>query len=86
MKSSKIAPTTTPVEIENKPLMNLGGVYAYAETHLEFVANNPKRSSGKAHSRFENYSKAKTVSEAIALGATKADLRYDFDHKFVAIV
>ncbi len=74
-----------PVEVTEKPVMNLSGKYVFADTKITFVENNPKRPSGKSHARFEAYKNAKSVQEAIAAGCTKADLRYDFDHKFVTL-
>lgn len=74
------------IENEIKPLMNLNGKYIFEDTKIEFVNKNPKRPSGKSHARFEKYMTAKTVSEALTLGATKADLKYDSEKKYLTII
>jgi hypothetical protein len=47
------------------------------------VDGNPKRPHGKAHARFEAYFGSETVKEYVENGGTKADLRYDWEHRFL---
>jgi len=44
---------------------------------ISFRQDNPKKPGCKAHTRYEQYKKAKTVDEALKLGADKADLNHD---------
>ena len=63
--------------------MIIGSKKVTGETELTYVAN-PKRKGSKAHARYEAYETATTVAEALELGATKADLKYDSEHEFVS--
>lgn len=47
------------------------------EGPLCFKQENPKRSGTKAHERYEKYKAAKTVEEALALGASRGDITND---------
>lgn len=49
------------------------------------VEKNPKRAGSKSAERFEAYFKAKTVGEALAGGATYADLSWDVGHGHVKV-
>eukprot|EP00930_Biecheleria_cincta_P087608 TRINITY_DN76838_c0_g1_i1.p1 TRINITY_DN76838_c0_g1~~TRINITY_DN76838_c0_g1_i1.p1 ORF type:complete len:635 (-),score=105.98 TRINITY_DN76838_c0_g1_i1:36-1916(-) len=51
---------------------------------ISFVAANPKRPGSKAFERYKKYCKAKTVAEALRLGAFKEDLRFDKSKGFLA--
>eukprot|EP00434_Breviolum_minutum_P043714 symbB.v1.2.038979.t1/scaffold6275.1/size19478/1 len=46
-------------------------------TSLAFSLENPKRAGSKAHDRFEHYKHAKTVAEALQLGASRSDIAND---------
>jgi len=46
-------------------------------TALAFCLENPKRSSSKVYERYERYKHAKTVAEALQLGATRSDITND---------
>jgi len=43
-------------------------------------AKNPKKAESKSFYRYERYSKAKTVGQALALGSYYLDLLFDFEH------
>ena len=60
----------------------IGAVKVNGDTTISYVAN-PKRSGSKAHARYEEYQAAATIQEALDLGATKADLKYDAEHQFL---
>lgn len=49
------------------------------------VKSNPKREGSKAHARFQNYMKARTVAEYLELGGTTADLKYDWEKSFIEV-
>lgn len=50
------------------------------DTKIKFNAENPKREGTATHSRYEGYKKAKTVGEAISLGASRGDVNYSIAH------
>jgi len=49
---------------------------------IEFVQQNPKKAGGKGFDRYELYKKAKTIAEAMALGAAKGDILFDWERKW----
>jgi hypothetical protein len=51
------------------------------------VKANPKTEGTDSHKRFQRYfnKKCKTVKDALALGITRGDLRWDVERKFIAI-
>jgi hypothetical protein len=68
-----------------KKVYNINGQSVEDTTKIEYVKTNPKRKNSAAHQRFENYMKAKTVSQFFELGGTLADLRYDTNKEFVTL-
>jgi hypothetical protein len=52
---------------------------------LWLVVTNPKRSYGKSYARFEQYFGSSTVSEYLANGGTKGDLKHDWKHRFLSL-
>lgn len=83
-KSKKVEAVETNEEV--KAIANINGQYVFDETPIEWlITANPKRPSGKAHSRFEAYMKAKTVGEYLQLGGTTADLKYDQAKGFLSL-
>jgi hypothetical protein len=54
-------------------------------SNISFVTSNPKRKGSKAAARFAKYCKAKTVVQAVKLGAYRADVIYDTEHGFAKI-
>jgi len=86
MKKSTVKAEAQVESTEPKALANINGKYVFNETAIEWkAASNPKRPSGKAHARFEAYSKASTVGEFLSLGGTTADLKYDESKGFLAL-
>jgi hypothetical protein len=51
----------------------------------EWRQANPKRSGSDSHARYEGYKGAKTVQEALELGATRADIAWDLKKGFVVV-
>lgn len=49
------------------------------------VKENPKRKSSAAYKRFELYRKHSTVAAFLKAGGDRTDLRYDTEHKYIAI-
>lgn len=49
------------------------------------VDSNPKREGSGAHARFAKYKTGMTVSKALELGVTAADLAYDTKNKYISI-
>ena len=49
------------------------------------VKENPKKQGSKARERFEGYTGAKTVGEALKNGVTYADIAYDVGRQFVKV-
>jgi len=67
-------------------LPGIGGTDAMLLKHDSFVRFNqvnPKRSNSSAARRYEDYKSARTVREALALGALSADLQHDFKKGFM---
>jgi len=54
-----------------------------AETQIKY-APNPK--SGKSKIRYGKYMKAKTVSQAMALGSFPGDLFFDYEHGYITVL
>jgi len=52
---------------------------------IEFVPHG-KKAGTKSFDRYEEYSKAKTVAEALKLGAKRCDLTWDFQKKLLKLV
>lgn len=50
---------------------------------ITFATVNPKRSGSSAFERYEKYKRARTVSEALNLGAVKGDIMHDFKRGFL---
>ena len=49
------------------------------------VAENPKKKGSKSRERFEGYTGAKTVGDALAKGVTYQDIVYDVGHGFIQV-
>jgi len=50
---------------------------------IKWLQNNPKGEQTKSWERYERYKVAKTIEEALSLGAKKSDINYDYKHKYV---
>lgn len=76
--SKKVADASTSIVEGPKPLANVNGHYVFDNTRLAWTTtSNPKRPSGKAHTRFAAYMGKSTVAEYLEAGGTMADLKYD---------
>eukprot|EP00930_Biecheleria_cincta_P091500 TRINITY_DN81086_c0_g1_i1.p1 TRINITY_DN81086_c0_g1~~TRINITY_DN81086_c0_g1_i1.p1 ORF type:complete len:282 (-),score=64.51 TRINITY_DN81086_c0_g1_i1:115-918(-) len=49
---------------------------------IEYQQNNPKQAGKGGHERYEKYKKAKTIKEALELGAVRGDIKYDWQRGF----
>ncbi|CAE7490510.1 papd4-a [Symbiodinium natans] len=45
---------------------------------IEFLQQNPKKAGGKGFDRYEKYKSARTITEAMSLGAAKGDIQFDW--------
>lgn len=52
------------------------------EEPIQFLQTNPKKAGGTSFHRYEKYKHAKTVKEALGLGAAKGDIAYDWKQGF----
>eukprot|EP00913_Durusdinium_trenchii_P002892 g2679.t1 len=55
-----------------------------AKTKIEYRPH-AKAPGSKSHIRYEKYSKAKTVGEALALGCYPVDWCFDYEHGFIRV-
>eukprot|EP00931_Biecheleriopsis_adriatica_P009792 TRINITY_DN11087_c0_g1_i1.p1 TRINITY_DN11087_c0_g1~~TRINITY_DN11087_c0_g1_i1.p1 ORF type:complete len:430 (+),score=128.82 TRINITY_DN11087_c0_g1_i1:116-1291(+) len=53
---------------------------------IQYRDENPKRAGSKAHERYEKYKAAKTVAEAIRLGAVRGDVSNDVKQGFCTLL
>jgi len=53
------------------------------DTPIRFQQANPKLKGSKSFDRYELYKRTKTVGSAIAAGAKKADIRFDYERGFL---
>jgi len=60
-------------------------LYPEASNVTLLVEKNPKKVGSKSHTRFEGYTGAKTVGEALAAGVTYQDVAYDIGRQFISI-
>eukprot|EP00440_Ansanella_granifera_P071307 gb/GFBE01077390.1/.p1 GENE.gb/GFBE01077390.1/~~gb/GFBE01077390.1/.p1 ORF type:complete len:217 (+),score=27.93 gb/GFBE01077390.1/:1-651(+) len=65
---TKGAAQSTPAELQNKA------------TGCSFAAVNPKKVNSNSWHRYARYKEAQTVGHAFRLGATAADLKFDWSH------
>ncbi len=49
------------------------------------VDKNPKKAGSKSAERFEGYTGAETVGDALAKGVTYQDIAYDIGHGFIEV-
>ena len=54
-------------------------------TGIQFNEANPKRPHSRSYELYEKYKAAKTVGEAIALGATRGHIKYDISKGFATL-
>jgi hypothetical protein len=53
---------------------------------LRYESENPKRDGCNAYLRYKKYSRARTVGEAVKLGAQAIDFNHDYNHGFMHVV
>lgn len=76
-------------KVRKKSKMNLSSVPAGEDDPIEFQQANPKKISakqGSPYDRYEHYKAAKTMREALHLGAAPGDLKHDFDRGFLRVL
>lgn len=56
-----------------------------AEAIKLIVKDNPKRPGSASFKRFALYAKSKTVGAFLKAGGSRADLRYDTEHKYITV-
>lgn len=81
------AKTSAPVKAE-KPAAkeSTGRVAKVADSEkISYTQANPKRANSESYARYEMYKKAKTVGEAISMGASRQDVNYDIAHGFATV-
>eukprot|EP00747_Dinoflagellata_sp_TGD_P182264 gnl/TRDRNA2_/TRDRNA2_36448_c0_seq1.p1 gnl/TRDRNA2_/TRDRNA2_36448_c0~~gnl/TRDRNA2_/TRDRNA2_36448_c0_seq1.p1 ORF type:complete len:315 (-),score=79.96 gnl/TRDRNA2_/TRDRNA2_36448_c0_seq1:114-1058(-) len=79
--SAKSSPPAKPVKKEpqaKSAAAAVTGAVPEGDDPIKFVSPNPKKLGTASGDRFEKYMKAKTVNEALRLGACKGDIGYDF--------
>jgi hypothetical protein len=54
--------------------------------HLRYESENPKKFGCNAYKRYKRYSRARTVGEAVRLGALAIDLIFDYNHGYMHVV
>lgn len=81
---------------ENAVLVRDGGEGAYRDATFEVVTRwmahtkisyrpHAKAPGSKSHVRYEKYSKAKTVAQALKLGSWPLDWVFDYEHGFIKV-
>ena len=60
-------------------------LYPEAARVTLLVDKNPKKEGSKSHVRFEGYTGAKTVGDALAAGVTYQDIAYDVGRQFISV-
>lgn len=64
---------------------NFENIYPKSAKVTLLVESNPKKQGSKARERFEGYTGAKTIGDAIAAGVTYQDVAYDVGHGFIKV-
>jgi len=59
--------------------LNINGVIYLRVTH------NPKKLHKQCYYRFEKYRNGLTIRDALLLGVTRNDLKWDTDHDFIRV-
>lgn len=53
---------------------------------VQYEQKNPKLAGSNAHARYEEYRRARTIGEAVELGASAIDLVFDYNKGFLRVV
>lgn len=70
---------STPLGSE-RPTKSAG---CFGEDEIVFQESNPKPKDSQAHDRYDAYKVARTVREALSLGASRDDIAYDLKRGFL---
>ncbi|CAJ1344449.1 unnamed protein product, partial [Effrenium voratum] len=71
------AETAKPSRAGGGLVENQDGMPGFEEP-IEFLQTNPKKAGATSFDRYEKYKMAKTIKQALALGAAKGDIQYDW--------
>ena len=74
------------IEPVSQPETNVCNKLPPDSVRIAFQVENPKRSGSGAYDRFSVYRVATTIAEARTLGATVADIKFDFEKKHFAVL
>jgi hypothetical protein len=80
-RSAAPLPPQVPVETTTEAISKA----TEANTQVLFDKGSPKRKGTKSFHRWCRYSIATTISQALSLGATAADIRHDYEHGLMII-
>lgn len=72
-------PTATVPSMPQGRVAGGGGALPGYDEPIIFVQKNPKRPGTESAQRFDKYKAAKTITQALALGACKGDIKNDWD-------
>lgn len=76
-------PAEAPKNIAGKPPTAKIAFGKDKDQKLYGKDNNPKRAGSKSADRFNLYKAGQTLAEAVAAGASAADIKWDLDHGFI---
>jgi hypothetical protein len=82
------ADTKTKTEAADKPKVvrtNFSAMYPEDAALKVLVEENPKKKGSKSAARFEGYTGAATVGDALSKGVTYQDIAYDVGRAFIQI-
>ena len=54
------------------------------DSRIRYIQNNPKRVNSSSYERYEHYKHARTITEALELGATRGDVKWDLSHGYIS--
>merc|ERR1712187_929334 len=54
------------------------------DQQIKYVCPNPKAAGGQAHARYSKYMRAKTIGQALKLGAAIGDFEFDLRNGFAS--
>ena len=78
--------SSQPAEQTSSPLIREILQKAFDHDFLvDYMKRNPKNKGSEARERYERYKRARTLREAVSLGATFADIKWDYARGFFTI-
>lgn len=87
-KATPPAGAKTKTEAADKPKVvrtNFSNMYPEDAKLKVLATENPKKKGSKSAARFEGYTGATTVGDALAKGVTYQDIAYDIGRGFIAV-